>query len=225
MSNHPDLMALLRGEHSNAAVTEVADHLDHCEECRQELAETAVGHALLTGTTRTLSRPAPLELPDVPPLESRTTPTRGRTWRRSLGLVAAAAALIAGTAVVTQWADRSDTQSPTVAAPERTVDLEPVDGTGSGRVLMAEDSHDGVRMTVETRDLPRIGRGQFYEAWLFNPRTQKMLALGVIGPGGKASFELPDSLVGRYQVVDVSLERDDGNPGHSVTSVLRATYA
>jgi hypothetical protein len=47
----------------------------------------------------------------------------------------------------------------------------------------------------------------------------------VVGPTGKASFEVPDSLVGRYQVVDVSLERDDGDPGHSVTSVLRAKYA
>jgi len=225
MNDHPDLMALLRGELSNAHVTEVAVHLDHCEECRQDLAETAVGHALLTGTTRTLRPPAPRELPDVPPLDPPTSSLRGRAWLRPLGLVAAAAALVAGTALVTQMTDRPTAPRTTVAAPERTADLEPVDGNGSGRVLMAQDSHDGVQMTVETRDLPKIGRGQFYEAWLFNPKTQKMLALGVVGPGGKASFKVPDSLVGRYQVVDVSLERDDGDPGHSVTSVLRATYA
>jgi hypothetical protein len=224
MNDHPDLMALLRGELSNAHVTEAADHLDHCEECRQDLAETAVGHALLTGTTRTLSRPAPLELPDVPPLDPSLSAGRGRAWFRPLGLVAAAAMLVAGTAVFTQWADRPSTTSTTVATPERTADLEPVDGKGSGRVLMAADSHDGVQMTVETRDLPKIGRGEFYEAWLFDPKTQKMLALGVVGPAGKASFEVPDSLVGRYQVVDVSLERDDGDPAHSVTSVLRAKY-
>jgi hypothetical protein len=224
MNDHPDLTALLRGELSNAGVTEVADHLDGCEECRQDLAETAVGHALLTGTTRTLRRPAPLELLDVPPLDLSTSARRGRAWLRPLGLVAAAAALVAGTAVFTQWADRPTAPRTTVATPERTADLEPVDGKGSGRVLMAEDSHDGVQMTVETKDLPKIGQGQFYEAWLFNPKTQKMLALGVVGPGGKASFEVPDSLVGRYQVVDVSLERDDGDPGHSVTSVLQATY-
>jgi len=80
-------------------------------------------------------------------------------------------------------------------------------------------------MTVETRDLPTIGQGEFYEASLFNPMTQKMVPLGVVGPGGKASFAVADSLVGRYQVVDVSLERNDGDPGHSATSVLRATYA
>jgi len=32
-------------------------------------------------------------------------------------------------------------------------------------------------------------------------------------------------LVASYSAIDVSLEADDGNPGHSVTSVLRATYA
>jgi Anti-sigma-K factor rskA, C-terminal/Putative zinc-finger len=225
MNDHPDLMALLRGDLSNAEVTQVADHLDRCEECRQDLAETAVGHALLTRTTRTLRRSAPLELPDVPPLYPSTSSRRRRARLRPLALVAAAVALVVGTAVVTQWAERPTTPPTTVATAERTADLEPVDGTGSGRVLMAEDSHEGVQMTVETRGLPKTGHGQFYEAWLFDPKTQKMLALGVVGPAGKASFEVPDSLVGRYQVVDVSLERDDGNPGHSVTSVLRATYA
>jgi hypothetical protein len=224
MNAHPDLVALLRGELSNADITEVGDHLNRCEECRQELAETAVGHALLIGTTRTLSHSARLELPAVPPPKSPTSSPRGRTWLRPLGLVAAAAALVVGTALVTQWADRPTATRTAVAAPERIADLEPVEGTGSGRVVMAKGSHDGVRMTVETRGLPKIGQGQFYEVWLFNPKTQKMVPVGVLGPGGKASLEVPDSLVDSYQDVDVSLERDDGDPGHSATSVLRAKY-
>ncbi len=191
MNDHPDLTALLRGELSNADVTEVADHLDHCDECRQDLADTAVGHALLTGTARSLRRPAPVDLPDVPPLDASASSRSARGWWRPLGLAAAAAALVAGTAVVVHWADRPTSPPATVATPERTADLEPVDGAGSGRVVMAEDSHQAVRMTVETRDLPKIGRGEFYEAWLFNPKTRKMLALGVVGPAGKASFEVP----------------------------------
>jgi hypothetical protein len=55
---------------------------------------------------------------------------------------------------------------------------------------------------------------------LFNPKTQQMLPLGVVGHSGRASFEVPDSLVGRNQIVDVSLERDDGDPGHSATRPL-----
>jgi hypothetical protein len=31
-------------------------------------------------------------------------------------------------------------------------------------------------------------------------------------------------VVGRYQVIDVSLEADDGNPAHSKHSLLRGSY-
>ncbi len=82
----------------------------------------------------------------------------------------------------------------------------------------------GVEMTISTRDLPPAHRGQFYEAWLLDPATLKMLPLGQLGPGGRASFEVDDRLFDRYSAVDVSLEDDDGNPAHSVTSVLRASY-
>ncbi len=82
MNDYPDLVGLLCGEVSDADVTEVADHLDCCGECRRDLAETAVGHTLLTGATRTLSRPARLELPEVPPLKSPTSSPRGPAWQR-----------------------------------------------------------------------------------------------------------------------------------------------
>ena len=59
---------------------------------------------------------------------------------------------------------------------------------------------------------------------MVSPTTHKLLALGLLGPGGKASFDVTDSLMSRYQVVDISLERDDGGPDHSAASVLRATY-
>jgi Anti-sigma-K factor rskA len=87
------------------------------------------------------------------------------------------------------------------------------------------DNRDDIAvMTFETHDLPRAKRGQFYYAWLLNPETNKMLPLGQIGPGGEASFEVPLTLLTRYGAIDVSLEDDDGDPGHSVTSVLRGAY-
>ena len=46
MNGYPDLVALLRGELSNADVTEVAGHLDRCDECRRGLVETAAGGPL-----------------------------------------------------------------------------------------------------------------------------------------------------------------------------------
>jgi hypothetical protein len=219
---HPDLFGLLRGELSNAEASAVGEHLDTCAACLRELADVAVGHALLTGTTRTLRASSPTVLPEVPGLGAAADPG-SRRWPRRLALVAvaAAAALVVGSVAVTRTSDRPDT--PPVAAPEQTADLEPVEGTGGGKVLMAS-GRDEVTMTIETHDLPPIRSGQVYYVWLFNPATEKMFPLGVIGPGGQASFHVPDSLVGRYQVVDVSLERDDGDPAHSVTSVLRASY-
>ena len=52
-----------------------------------------------------------------------------------------------------------------------------------------------------------------------------MLPLGQVGPNGSASFDLDNALLDSYSAIDVSLEDDDGDPGHSVTSVLRGSYA
>ena len=86
-------------------------------------------------------------------------------------------------------------------------------------------SHEITRMRMTPTALPTAPRGEFYYAWLFDPRTNKMLPLGQVTPGRVATFEIPESLVAAYSAIDVSLEADDGDPAHSVTSVLRATYA
>lgn len=225
---HLDLLGLLRGELTNAEITAAADHFDSCPECRDELAETAVGHALLSGATRTLARGAREEAPPaavLPEPPALSLPAEPRRWTRPLGLVAAAAALVVGTATVTSYVTRpGEEPQPPVAGDRQSADLEPVQGTGGGQVVMAS-TDSKVTMSVETDDLPPLKEGQFYYVWLFNPKTEKMLPLGVVGPEGKAGFTIPPSLVGRYQVVDISLEKDDGDPGHSVTSVLRASYA
>jgi hypothetical protein len=88
---------------------------------------------------------------------------------------------------------------------------------------MVEDG-GRTRMTVAVHDLPAATSGEFYYAWLLDPDTNKMLALGLVDPDTGATFELDDALVASYSAVDVSLETDDGDPQHSVTSVLRGTY-
>jgi anti-sigma-K factor RskA len=79
-------------------------------------------------------------------------------------------------------------------------------------------------MTLAVHDLPRPTAGEFYYAWLLDPATDKMLALGLVSPGRDMTVELDDALVASYSAIDVSLEDDDGDPAHSVTSVLRGTY-
>ena len=90
---------------------------------------------------------------------------------------------------------------------------------------MASERGHVTRMHLAAGHLPTAPKGEFYYAWLLDPRTDKMLPLGQVDPRHVATFDVPEPLVASYSAVDVSLEADDGNPGHSVTSVLRATYA
>lgn len=212
---HPDLTGLLRGELSNDEALDTGQHLDSCTLCQGELAELAVGHALLSAAAR-------VGQPDA----SRSgvalvaQPPRRRTVLLGVA-VAAAVVTVVGTAIAML---RPEPPAPVTKPPTQVATLAAVKGQGNGSVQMTVD-HDQVAMKVETHDLPQAGAGHYYYLWLLDPTTNKMLPLGVISPGGTASFELPRSLLGRYQAVDVSLESDDGDPAHSVRSVLRGRYA
>lgn len=245
---HPDLLALLRGELDNAAVFATADHLDNCESCRQELTMTATGHALVTGSARTLGSLAngPEAGPEDPDRRSPVPPLppvpdlagidrRRRRNRVVVGLVAATVAGLVGTGgyfagngtdsdnVATPPASTSP-ENPSPSPITRTAILTPVEGSAGGTVSMTDQGDATAVMRIET-DLRPARPGQFYYAWLLDPVTNKMLPLGQVGPGGAASFEVSQALLAAYSAVDVSLETDDGDPGHSPRSVLRAVYA
>jgi hypothetical protein len=215
MSEHLDLFGLLRGELGNAEAIAAGQHLATCSTCQEELADAVVGHALLARASRTLgpetetSRPAPLGV--LPPARRR---------RGALLAGAAAVVLALGATAAVWW--HSDGERPgrgVEAALAPLSEAEP----GDGSVRMVEDG-GRTRMTVAVHDLPAATSGEFYYAWLLDPDTNKMLALGLVDPDTGATFELDDALVASYSAVDVSLETDDGDPQHSVTSVLRGTY-
>jgi hypothetical protein len=236
---HPDLAALLRGELSNAEAFETAAHARRCQTCRTDLVDLALGHGLLSAARRTVGPARVNESPD----RDRQLPTdlrrqlareRGRRrWARPLvAAVVAAGVLVAGGVGLDALVRGQDDQARPAVAAEKTATLEPVDDPADrsgrragGEVTMATDRQLVTRMSVDTVDLPMAARGEFYYVWLFDPQTQKMLPLGVVTPGRPASFDVPESLVEAYSAVDISLEADDGDPGHSVNSVLRASYA
>jgi Anti-sigma-K factor rskA len=208
-------------------VTEAGRHLRDCATCRDELASTAVGHALLSRTVRILGT-EPAEPPALPPLEDLASAFPDKPSRparhRGLRVLVAAAALVVATglgAAGQSWLSGRDDARPVA---DRNATLEPISGTGTGTVSMHE-SDGRTSMTISTHDLPSAGKGRFYYAWLLDPTTNKMLPLGQVGPSGRASFEVSDGLLAAYSAVDVSLENDDGDPQHSPTSVLRASYA
>jgi anti-sigma-K factor RskA/putative zinc finger protein len=236
-----DLPSLLTGELGRAQLAEVAAHLRGCAECRIELVEVATAHGALASARHmladlervepvaTLDTRSPEPLPPLPPLRASG---RAGTQRGVLtGLVAAAvvvALAIGGLAASDRWPFSS--RNPSVAG--RQAVLAPVPGA-SGDVPVASASGvvrmtgPGARtdMTIRTSGLPPAARGQFYYAWLLDPKTNKMLPLGVVAADSSATFEVQSDLVGRYSAVDISLQADDGNPVHSPVSVLRATYA
>ena len=163
------------------------------------------------------ARPQPQDGP-LPPL----APLPRRGGRVVLLSLAAAAVVVAGVLVgLRPW--QSEEPAAPVAA-DLSATLEPLTGSGRGVVSMT-DGGDETRMVIETHDLPALADGQFYYAWLLDPETNKMLPLGQVGTAAPASFDVAGDLLAAYSAVDVSLEVDDGNPEHSPTSVLRASYA
>jgi anti-sigma-K factor RskA len=73
--------------------------------------------------------------------------------------------------------------------------------------------------------LPPSGAHDYYEAWLADARG-RMVSMGTFRVGRDGSLDVRMAVavdVSRYTLVDVSLEPDDGDPGHSDRSVLRAT--
>jgi anti-sigma-K factor RskA len=224
MSEHLDLFGLLRGELGNAEAVAAGDHLDGCATCRDELAETVVGHALLTRAGATLGAPAAEPALPAPPLLAPSSATPARRRGPVLLAAAAAVALVATVGAVAWWhADEGGTSPGPGAGIEAALSPLSVSGAGDGQVRMVE--HDGrTRMQLSVHDLPRTTSGEFYYAWLLDPSTNKMLPLGQVDPATGSSFDLDDALVSSYSAVDVSLEADDGDPAHSVTSVLRGTY-
>lgn len=227
-----NLPAMLRGELDRAVLADTVGHLHDCPRCQQDLVAMAAANGAVLAARRTLlvghpaagsgEVPLPADLPAYRPPRSRRT---GRVLAPVLsGLAAACLAVLATVAVM-----RSATDQP--AGPVQRAQLSAVAPGGpasgpprSGSVTMRAAAQAGTVMTIQTSGLPSASSGRFYYAWLFNPETNKMLALGVVGPDGTATFKVDTTLLSRYQAVDVSLQDDNGNPAHSSVSVLRGQY-
>jgi len=244
---HPDLVGLLVGETGRDGTIAMGRHLKVCPTCSEELIDLVVAHAALSSAARAdrdLAVPPrdpnrvrsnggpsawsdPVPDPRASALPSLTLPAPSdeapRRRRRWAVVVTAAAAVVAlgalGAAVVP--GDRSRGQ-PVVARGSLQSLQAPSSATGTVTVLA-----DGAtrHMIVRTRGLSSPSSQKFYEVWLLDPATQKMLPVGVLPPSGNGDYEVTTGLMAGYSAVDVSLQADDGNPAHSHLSVLRASLS
>ncbi|WP_255595821.1 anti-sigma factor [Cellulomonas sp. C5510] len=143
-------------------------------------------------------------------------PLPRRRARRALLAVAAAGLVVGGTAggLVVAGLQRGD-QEQVVA---RTV-LDALPGWAASGDAVVEEDLEGRRTLVV-----RLEGGEadgFREVWLLDRDVTGLVSLGLLD-GDEGRFAIPAGLdLGRYPVVDVSAEPDDGDPAHSGDSILR----
>ncbi|MGW3406902.1 anti-sigma factor [Streptomyces zhihengii] len=151
-----------------------------------------------------------------------------RGARRFAVVLAACAALLGAAAgsTVTWWLTRADTTTAAPAAPSSPADdgnrLESLRTSSAGYARVSDDgSHRALDITV--KGLPSTSG--YFEVWLMDRTHTKLVSMGVLGPDGRATLPVPDTIdLGEYSVVDVSVQPYNGKPDHSGASIVRGPY-
>lgn len=236
-----DLPGLLLGELTVPEFARVQHHLRSCETCRDELVSMAIASGALVGAARHVAsapgdpevRLSPLEeaanssagwleQPATPPggrhPRARRAPHRHRTFALAGGAVLALLLGLGGGVLLSRAA--LVTRGPTgpVVAAGRLRGVATPAAVGAAEVLAAGPTRV---VHIRAEHLPALRPGHFYEVWLLDPRTDKMLPLGVLPPSGRATFAVPATLTEGYSAVNVSLQPNNGDPAHSATSELQ----
>ena len=133
-------------------------------------------------------------------------------WGAGLAAASLAIGLLAGRAI---WQPETPTQ------PVAQVALSTLDTKQDEGKAMVVRSGDGLDLTVATSKPLDAGDG-YLEVWLLNADGKRMVSVGVLAPGDKASFPISQTLIDQgYVIVDISREKFDGSPAHSGDSLLR----
>jgi Anti-sigma-K factor rskA len=240
-----ELPGLLSGECGREQTRTLAAHLRACPECQEELVSVVVAAGILRATARAEQAHGPVSVPSPsasappssPPSSSDSTSSPGAgapdtpEWltrasrpgpagwgtRRKVAAVAAAVLIVAG-AVAAGLGLSSGSPVLNRAA------LHPLQAPRGASGAVTVTAASGARQVqVNTDDLPNPGQGHYYEVWLLDPATLKMMPMGALAPSGHATFGVAAGLMAGYSAVDISLQANNGNPVHSAVSVLRGT--
>lgn len=232
-SAHPDpedlTLAALPAEPSDPRVEA---HLAECATCRAHVDELTRTVALAReGAGGVGERPDGVwaaitaELGDeLGPAAAAPAPKR----RLVLALVAALVVLAAGVGIGLGVSALSSPAPPSSTVVAQLRPIGPLDPASSGTLTATE--HAGVRtMAVHLTGVPDTAGADYLEVWLMNGTGTEIVALGALtrdDGGYTGSFTVPSNLpMAQLDLVDVSAERYDGNPGHSGVSLLRGTLA
>jgi anti-sigma-K factor RskA len=202
----------------DASLSDETDHVTNCPSCRTQLEDLQVVATLSTETQEVRDLPPP---PDrvwaavAAALEAPPAPRR-RFPRTVVVALAAGIVAVVATVGVTRFVDRRPS---TPVAAQATLDrfgAAPAGAHGDARVV------GGSELRLHVSGMPL--QPGFYEVWLLDPDSGRMIAVGTMGAGQDATMPLPANVNLRvYRTIDVSAEEYDGNPGHSGRSMLRGT--
>jgi len=235
-----DLPGLLLGELTAPEFARVQHHLRSCAACRDELVSMAIASGALVGAARHFTsatgdpevRESSSEegadsvagrhegrstSPGGPHPRARRTPNRHRGLALAGGAVLAVLLGLGGGVLLSRTALATRGPTGPVVAAGRLRGVATPAAVGAAEVLAAGPTRV---VHIRAEHLPALRPGHFYEVWLLDPRTDKMLPLGVLPPSGRATFAVPATLTKGYSAVNVSLQPDNGDPAHSATSEL-----
>jgi hypothetical protein len=100
------------------------------------------------------------------------------------------------------------------------VELAVLDSGEPFGVATVLQSGDELRLEIDLDQTLQSEQGEFYELWIIDTDVEEMFSLGRIDAGG--TFTVPAGVdVADFPVVDISVERNDGDPTHSGNSVYR----
>jgi anti-sigma-K factor RskA len=138
-------------------------------------------------------------------------------WTKVVTLAASVIVVVALGIALVSVAGQSSSPKVSAVASLRHLDG-PVEASGSAVVHVLPSA---LEMSVSTRNLPAAPPNHYYEVWLLDPTTNKMLPLGLLSPKGSGTFSIAKSLMIQFPAVDVSLQANNGVAAHSNVSVLR----
>ena len=209
MSEHPETRNLLGPYVMGALGTQeermVEDHLEGCEDCREEERDLRLAHERLADLAHFTQAPPP-ELKNrvvagMPHGMPRREPRRLPLW----AAVAAALCVLALLGVFFA-SSVSDLFAPETA----TTTLRPTElAPDAGGELRIESSSANTQAELEAWNLPPLEEGEYYELWFGKANGRVSGGTFTVDEGGRVTcyVTVPAATVGGYQRVGITRER------------------
>jgi anti-sigma-K factor RskA len=210
MSEHPETRNLLGPYVMGALGTQeeriVEEHLEGCEDCREEERDLRLAHERLADLAYATETPPP-DLKERVVAEVPHGMPASEPRRRVPAWAAVAAALFVLALLGAVFASGvSDLFAPETA----TTTLRPTElAPGAGGELRIESSTANTQAELEAWDLPPLEEGEYYELWFGKENGRVSAGTFTVDEGGRVTcyVTVPAETVGDYERVGITREK------------------